>query len=90
MRTFEEKTPHEVLKNSLAPNEEIWIYDEPNRLAVTVENYINGKKIFCLMFYLPSRGVWNIANIECTDEHGAQNMYDCALYVVKRCQAVTK
>lgn len=86
MRTFEEKTPHEVLKNSLATNEEIWIYDEPNRLAVTVENYTNGKKVYSLMLFLPSRGVWNIIDIECTDEHGAQIMYDCARYTVQRCK----
>lgn len=88
MNTFEVNTPHQILKNSLCKNEDIWIYDEPNGLAVTVENYTNGKKVYTIQFYLPSRGVWNIIDIECTDEHGAQIMYDCARYAVNRCKTL--
>lgn len=76
-------TPHEILKRSLCKNEEIWIYDEPHRIAVTVDT-VHGKKYYTVLIYLPSRNIWSIVDVQNTDEHGAQIMYDCAVYVVKR------
>lgn len=85
---FTINTPHDILKMSLCSNEEIWIYDEINGVAVTVENF-NIKKMYAVLVYLPSRAIWHIIDIEETDEHGAQIMYNCAVLAVKRCKAIT-
>lgn len=76
-------TPHEILKRSLCKNEEIFIYDEPHRIAVTVDT-VHGKKYYTLLLYLASRNIWTIIDIQNTDENGAHIMYDCAVYAVKR------
>lgn len=81
-------TPHEILKRSLCNNEEIFIYDEPHRIAVTVDT-VHGKKYYTLLLYLPSRHIWTIIDIQNTDEHRAQIMYDCAVYAVNRSHAFT-
>lgn len=54
MSMFGIRTPHEILKSGLCSKEEIWIYDEPHRVAVTVEN-INGLKYYTVQVFLPQR-----------------------------------
>ena len=49
---FRVNLPHDILKNSLSQNEYIFIYDEPNGVAVTVEN-IHEKN--CIMYQFISR-----------------------------------
>lgn len=78
---FTIRTPHDILKKSLCTNEEIWIYDEIHGVAVTVEDF-NGNKMYAVSVYFPSSTVWRIIDIEATDEHGAQIMYDCAVKAV--------
>lgn len=82
---FRVNLPHDILKNSLSQNEDIFIYDELHGVAVTVEN-IHGKKLYYLLFYFPSSVTWNIIDIQATDEHGAQIMYNCAVSAVNRCK----
>lgn len=79
--------PHEILKNSLCKNEDIFIYDELNGVAITVEEY-NGHKYYTAQAFIVSRGVWVIIDTQLTDIDGAQFMYECLVTAVKRSKCV--
>lgn len=75
---------HELLKSMLLDTEVIWIYDEPNKIAVVQQVFKNGRTLFCAMVYFTSISEWVCIDIQQTDIHGAQRMYDCMVKACKR------
>lgn len=80
-------TPHDILKSSLSKNEDIWIYDEPNGVAVTVQE-VNEKKYYTALAFLPSRCIWTVIDIQQTDPFNADLMYKCLVTAVKHCKGI--
>lgn len=71
---------HESLKSMLLDTEVIWIYDEPHKIAVIQQIFKNGRILFCAMVYLKCK--WVCIDIQQTNIHGAQKMYECLLKAV--------
>lgn len=74
---------HEQLKAMLLDTEVVWIYDEPYRCAIIQQTFKNGRTLYCLMFYTGAN--WIVIDIEETDIHGAQLMYECFIHAMKMC-----
>ena len=74
---------HFKLKSMLLDSEVIWIYDEIHKVAVIQQTFKDGRTLFCAMVYFPSRDKWVCIDIQQTDIHGAQKMYEC---LVKACE----
>ena len=66
---------HEQLRIMLTDREIIWIYDEPNRCAILRKSFKSGIVLYCAMVY--DGFDWLCIDVQATDEHGAQCMYDC-------------
>ena len=74
---------HNELKSMLIDSQVIWIYDELHRCAIIQQTFKNGITLYCLMLYSGSE--WVIIDIEETDIHGAQFMYECFVSAMKMC-----
>lgn len=71
---------HKQLKDMLLDTEVIWIYDELHKVAVLQQTFKNGRVLYCAMVYLKSK--WVCIDIQQTDIHGAQIMYECLIKAV--------
>ena len=74
---------HNELKSMLIDSQVIWIYDELHRCAIIQLTFKSGRTFYCLMFYTGSE--WNCIDINETDIHGAQLMYECFVQCYKMC-----
>ena len=66
---------HELLKNMLTDMEDIWIYDEPNRCSILRKIFKSGRVLYSAMVF--DGFDWHCIDIQETDVHGAQIMYEC-------------
>lgn len=77
---------HEQLKGMLTVSEEIWIYDEPNGVAVLQKTFESGRVLYAAMAY--DGFEWLCIDIQETDEHGAQIMYNSMVKAVNAARSV--
>lgn len=77
---------HEHLKKMLNINEDIWIYDELNRCAILRKVFESGRVLYAAMAFDGFN--WLCIDVEQTDEHGAQFMYECLKKAVNAARSV--
>lgn len=80
--------PHEKLTSCLTVNEDIFIYDEPHNIAVTVVNSDSLAPLYIARAFLPSVSEWAVIDMQNTDKQGAQFMYNCLLKACKRLEII--
>lgn len=77
---------HDSLKRVLTFNEDIWIYDEPNQCAILRKTFDTGRVLYAAMAY--DGFGWLCIDVEQTDEHGAQFMYECLKKAINAARSV--
>lgn len=77
---------HEQLKEILTVSEVIWIYDEPHGISVLQKTLESGRVLYGVMVYDSCQ--WHCIDIQETDEHGAQIMYNCMVKAVNAARSV--
>lgn len=71
---------HKLLTQMLLDTEVIWIYDETHRCAIVQQTFKNGRVLYCSMVFTGFE--WICIDIQQTDIHGAQIMYECLVKAV--------
>lgn len=72
---------HKQLTDMLFSTEVIWIYDELNRCAIIQQTFKHGLVLYCAMVHDGFQ--WRCIDIQETDIHGAQTMYECLLKALR-------
>lgn len=79
---------HQKLMSNLTYNEDVFIYDEINYIAVTVINGDSLCPLYVGRVFLLSVSAWVVIDIQNTDKQGGQSMYNCLLKASNRLKII--